>query len=277
MLKKDYEKYPNFDYIEFYFWFFRCKYKNHYLKKSTIESIVDPIDFFKKPKWTKVNAYSKPNLKLGLILSDIRSHISDAGYYDDPDLITSAHETTHGINSNVRNNLYNGKPINALYCLDGNAVVLNEPNTRIEIIAKHVPYSLRGSVYKLYLVDQAVSGWGDRPLYILDEWICYTNGSATRKDLGIVGRAETVKYMMEFNIYSLTLLMTVELEERGYDSEELTNFIRWNIERSMSIYNNEIEASSYLSTFRTASDVETLRVFTINKFGKQWCKKNLDI
>jgi hypothetical protein len=230
-----------------------------------------------EPKWTAVRQHSKPDLRLGSILSDIRSHIEDGGYYNDSDLITAAHETTHGINSNVRNSLYDGRRLNAFYCLDGRAAVLLEPNTRIERVASNVPPSLRGSVYKLYLVEQAASGWGDRPLYILDEWVSYTNGSATRKDLKIVKRAETVRYMMEFDIYAMTMLMVVERDETSFNTGDLSTFIRWSIERSMSIYDGELEASEYLRTFRDSSDAESLRAFALAKFGKSWCRKFLGI
>ncbi len=247
------------------------------------EKLEDPIvnkeveKALPEPKWVKVKQYSKPNLKFGNVLSDIRSHINDGGYYNDSDLITAAHETTHGINSNVRNELYDGKAINAFYCLDGKACVLNEPKTRIEKVAKNVPVSLRGGVYKLYLVEQAASGWGDRPLYILDEWVSYTNGSAARKDLQISSRAETVKYMFEFNIYVLTLLMVIENEELSYDVEDLNNFVRWNIERSMSIYDEEKEAKEYLEMFRNVSDAESLRVFVKKRYGNSWSKKYFGI
>ena len=224
------------------------------------------------PKWTAVKAHSKPDLRLGSVLSDIRSHIEDGGYYNDPDLITAAHETTHGINSNVRNALYDGKRINAFYCLEGRAAVLLEPKTRIEKVAANVPPSLRGGVYNLYLVDQA-KGWGDRPLYILDEWVSYTNGSATRKDLNISRRTETVLYMIEFDIYAMTMLMVVDRDEPSFDTKDLSTFIQWNIERSILIYNGENGASEYLNAFRESSDAESLREFARTKFGKKWCAR----
>lgn len=253
-------------------------FKNNKTKNQEIEIKNSPIIKEKplaEPKWVKVKEYSKPDLRLGDVLSDIRSHINDGGYYNDSDLITAAHETTHGINSNIRNELYDGRSINAFYCLNGKACVLFEPKTRIEYVAKNVPPSLRGSVYKLYLVDQAASGWGDRPLYLLDEWVSYTNGSAARKDLKIATRAETVKYMFEFNVYILTLLMVLEEKEKSYDDKELSIFTRWNIERSMQIYNEEKDAKAYLELFQNVSDAESLRIFTKKKYGDVWCKKVL--
>lgn len=228
---------------------------------------------YPEPNWMKYPPIKKHKSENGVVLDDIRSHIDDGGYYNDSDLITAGHETTHGINSVIRNKYYQGKPTNAFYCLEDRAIILNEPKTRIEVVARAVPKSLRGSVYKLYLVDQAASGWGDRALYICDEWVSYTNGSAVRKDLQIKKRAETVRYMLEFDVYVMTLAKVLQEEESSYDSYDFKNFIRWNIERSMKIYNEEDEAKIYLEKLRTESDADGLRSFARNYFGLEWCKK----
>jgi hypothetical protein len=186
-------------------------------------------------------------------------------------LITAGHETTHGINSFIRNKYYDGTPINAFYCLKDRAIILNEPKTRIETVASQVPRSLRGSVYNLYLVEQA-STWGDRSLYLLDEWIGYTNGSEVRKDLQIKSRAETVRYMLEFDVYAIVLAKILEEKEKSYNSENFKNFIRWNIERSMKIYNGENEAKYFLEKLKLEDDAESLRLFSRNYFGFEWCK-----
>lgn len=225
---------------------------------------------YPQPRWQTQDVIGKKDLRLGSVLSDIRSHINDGGYYDDGDKVTSGHETTHGINSMVRNRLYKGKPINAFYCLEGKVSVLEEPRTRIEVVAREVPRSLRGGVYGLYMVEQA-STWGDRALYILDEWVCYTNGSAVRKDLGMSGRSETVLYMLEFDVYVMTLAKVLEDLEPGYSSGGFKDFVRWNVERSMSLYNGEREAAEYLERLRVNADAAGLRSFMIGYFGRRWC------
>lgn len=244
-------------------------------REKPIEIIEDmpKEERYPEPNWINYPSIKKPDFKNGKILSDIRTHIDDGGYYNDSDLITAGHETTHGINSVIRNKYYQGKPINAFYCLEDRAIILNEPKTRIEKVAQYVPKSLRGSTYQLYMIDQARSGWGDRPLYICDEWISYTNGSEVRKDLKIQKRAETVQYMFEFNVYVLTLAKVLEEQESSYDSSDFKNFIRWNIERSMKIYNEEEDAKLYLEKIRKEQDAEDLRKFAKNYFGLDWCKK----
>lgn len=237
---------------------------------SGVEARAEDTASHPQPKWQTQDVVGRKDLRLGAVLSDIRSHINDGGYYDDVDRVTSGHETTHGINSMVRNRLYKGKPINAFYCLDGKVCVLEEPRTRIEVVAREVPRSLRGGVYGLYMVEQA-SSWGDRALYILDEWVSYTNGSAVRKDLKISRRGETVLYMLEFDVYTITLAKVLEELEPGYSSGGFKDFVRWNIERSMGLYDGEREAGDYLEKLRGNVDAAGLRAFMVGYFGRKWC------
>lgn len=241
--------------------------------------------------WPKVRAVDS---SLGKVLGDIESHMPAGHIYKDSDKITWGHETTHGINSNIRNNnqkweVRYKKPkffffrekylvkaaerVNGFYCLEDRAAVIVEPPTTIRAAAAKVPQSLRGGVYNLYMVQQAGS-WNDTPLYIFDEWVAYTNGSEVRKDLGIQSRAETVTYMMEFNVYAMSLAMVVK-DKGGYDDTQFKAFLMWNIERSVKIYNNEPEANAYLNKLRTNSDAENLRSFARSYFGAEWCKRYL--
>lgn len=240
--------------------------------------------------WPKVRAVDS---SLGKVLGDIESHMPAGHIYKDNDKITWGHETTHGINSNIRNRnqkwevryksrflwfsekylVKAAERVNGFYCLEDRAAVIVEPPTTIRAAAAKVPQSLRGGVYNLYMVQQAGS-WNDTPLYIFDEWVAYTNGSEVRKDLGIQTRAETVTYMMEFNVYAMSLAMVVK-EKGGYDDTQFKAFLMWNIERSVRIYNNEAEATTYLNKLRTSSDAENLRAFARSYFGADWCKEIL--
>lgn len=238
--------------------------------------------------WPKVRSVDG---NLGKVLGDIEAHMPAGHIYKDSDKITWGHETTHGINSNIRNRnqkwvvaytkpffffrkkylVKSAERVNGFYCLEDRAAVIIEPPTTIRAAAAKVPQSLRGGVYQLYLVQQA-GGWNDTPLYIFDEWVAYTNGSEVRKDLGITSRAETVTYMMEFNVYAMSLAMVVK-EKGGYDDTQFKAFLMWNIERSVRIYNSEVEATAYLNKLRNNSDAENLRSFARSYFGAEWCKE----
>lgn len=244
-----------------------------------------------EPEWKEYLPVRKLDPKdMGKVLTDIESHMPAGHIYKDNDKITWGHETTHGINSNMRmkfsngvytNNVWNticGKPvfhngrINAFYCLENKAAVIEEPPVTIRQVAAAVPASLRGPVYNLYLVQQAGS-WNNTPLYLCDEWVAYTNGSEVRRDLNIATRGETVSQMIEFDVYCLTLAMLVK--QTSYDDKQFKSFLIWNIERSMDLHTNE--ATQYLVKFKTNADAQGLREFTKSYMGPEWSKKILGL
>jgi len=248
-----------------------------------------------EPEWQKyppVRTVNEGNL--GKILADIDSHMPAGHEYRDADKITWGHETTHGINSNIRQKFssymtswqnsgrylkgrfvfHNGR-INGFYCLADKAAIINEPNVRISMVAQAVPTNLRGNVYNLYLVTQA-QAWGDTPLYIFDEWVAYTNGSEIRKELQITERSETVSQMIEFDIYALTLAMLVKRHDPTYDDKQFKAFLMWNIERSMTFL-PESKSEAYLKEFRDSSQAKELREFTKEYCGSEWSKRMFGI
>lgn len=252
-----------------------------------------------EPTWTDYPPVRSVT-NLGKVLSDIESHMPAGHIYKDSDKITWAHETTHGINSNIRQKFsrgwgargdldiwgrsvwkqIDGKPvfhagrINGFYCLNNRAAIIDEPPTTMQAAAALVPRSLRGPVYNLYMVQQA-SSWGDTPLYVFDEWIAYTNGSDCRLDLQIQERSETVSQMLEFDVYALALAMAVKKNAPNYDDTQFKKFLMWNIERSFAIHKNEERAKSYLESLRSSPDAEDLRKFTREYCGEDWTKRIL--
>lgn len=239
---------------------------------------------------------------LGKVLSDIEGHMPANHIYKDDDKITWGHETTHGINSNLRmkfssrtnsygkvqflgtwvDNVYGNKVfksyarVNGFYILENKAVIIDEPDTTIETVARLVPKSLRGGVYNLYMIDQAKS-WNDTPLYIFDEWTAYTNGSEVRLDLNIKERSETILHMLEFNVYALCLAQACKTSDIQFK-----NYLKWNIERSMRLYldskeklGNSEKHDAYLETMKTSSDADFFRSFTREYLSPIWTKKVL--
>jgi len=263
-----------------------------------------------EPKFEKHPA-QRNITNLGKVLSDIESHMPAGHIYQDSDKITWGHETTHGINSNLRmefsrrTTAYDNNPnrmirgqientellgemiedihghpvfksyarINGFYVLEDRAVIIDEPNTTITAAANLVPKSLRGGVYNLYMVQQA-SSWNDTPLYVFDEWTAYGNGAAVRLDLGIKERAETVTFMLEFNVYAICVGQASKTTD-----EQFKNYLKWNIARSMKLYADSKEKlgnaeshDSYLETMRTATDAESFRAFARSYLGADWTK-----
>lgn len=233
-----------------------------------------------EPTWTDHQPVRNIS-NLGKVLSDIESHMPAGHIYKDSDKVTWAHETTHGINSNIRNKhqtwlvklgLKSSGRINGFYCLNNRAAVITEPNTTIGKVASIVPKSLRGDVYNLYLVQQA-SSWGDTPLYICDEWVAYINGAECRQDLGIKDRGETVQYAMEFVVYSTCIAQSSQTND-----EQLKKFLMWNSQRIMDLYKkaeNVEPAKKYWEKVINNSDADNFRQFARTYYGPEWTKELL--
>lgn len=242
-----------------------------------------------EPDFKQYPAIRQPQPELGKVLSDIESHMPAGHIYQDNDKITWAHETSHGLTSNIRMKFSRGHGaqqkyfkypafksharINGFYLLKDRAVIINEPNTTIRKTAKLVPDSLKGSTFDLYMVRQARS-WNDTPLYIFDEWVAYANGSAVRADLEIQNRGETVQYMLEFNVYSICVGWSSKTED-----EQFKKFLKWHLKRSMDLWDanrqsggNLRNSNSYWEKVKTSPDARNFREFAREYLGEEWVK-----
>lgn len=261
--------------------------------------------------WTKVR--NVQNQALGKILQDIDSHMPAGHQYSANNKVTWAHETTHGVNSNIRNKYQllefeanTKRTINGFYCLEDRACVIQEPRTTIRSVASKIPQSLRGPSYQLYLVKQA-GEWDDRPLYLFDEWIAYTNGSETGRELNHQGWYYELLQAHNFNVYCMYLAIAIKESCPDYDDTQMKAFMMWNIERTFRLaapfekravmiskpeevgfkrhlHHHDIphggddsdpvdSAMDYVQKVRTLPEAEELRKFARDYFGTNWCEK----
>lgn len=201
---------------------------------------------------------------LPLPVADIESHLPKGHPYRDADLITYVHEGTHGINSLLRAEFN----CPGFYVLKDRAYILPEPATTLTKVAKVIPVSLRGDVYRLYLIDSR-RWWNNQPSYMFDEWVAYANGADARQQLGIKNRQETVHYMLEFCVYSACVTCyTDDLQTRA--------FYKWQLERSMKLYRASGLKSDYLVKLRTEPDAEQLRAYIRGYCGPNWTKRIME-
>ena len=228
----------------------------------------------------------------GTALTDIAVHLpsSYGTTYDDPDLVTFGHETSHGIHAHLRNYENNtGAIANAFYVLGNKAAIVEEPNIRKSDIAPYVPQSLREFRYGTYVTG--ASSWDDRPLYIWDEWNAYVNGA----EVGINRVSEGLwtegwrdqSGNFEFVVYAMALGHCVSENDPTFfaDNEQFKAFLRWNTERAMALFQQhrsmtEFQSDNvdaYFQTFKTASDAAPLRTFIQDTYGAAWAAATLEI
>lgn len=282
------------------------------LKEPSVNLVFDKdrpatlIDEIKWKKWNRIREVSDPDL--GVTLGDLESHIAKDHRYKDDNKITWSHQVSHGINAAIRNKVYTKEPFNGFYVLQDRSILLREPSITIREISEEIPEVLRGPSFKIYLVDQ-IDKWNDRPLYLIDEWVAFTNGAEVGKELNFEGWYFELLQAHNFNVYCLYMAMIVNRDISNYRDDNLKKFIKWNIERvfriscpsdrseidrakqtkTVSFSNNHFcphcrvegnaekvdlkRCKDYIELIKTVPEAETLRLFTKGYFGSDWCKK----
>lgn len=260
---------------------FEPKKENRKLPQLENKNIPDKVFDFTFIDWPNVRQVN--NEQLGTVLSDIESHLPFGHAYSHQDLITWGHEATHGINANIRNSQAEPWLVNGFYCLKNSAVVLFEPKTTITKVAPRIPQILRGPSYDLYLKKQT-KYWNDRPLYIVDEWVAYTNGVEVGLEMESQGWDYELLQAHNFSVYAIHLAMEIQVNCPDYDDASFSGFVKWNIERVMSLTEQARnkqgsglkKTDEYLAKIRTGPESEQFRQFCRGYFGNEWCETTYD-
>lgn len=207
---------------------------------------------------------SPPSASLPPTLRDIASRLpKDGRQYRYENLVTWAHEATHGVNAEIKNSYreqHGYPPVNGFYCLEGRGVVLDELRTTLRQVAQSVPASLRGSKYH-YLIESQ-DAWNAQPLFIFDEWVAYYNGAVVARELG---RDDDVPFPVELGAYALCVVRTAYSDDAAVRA-----FVRWHWRRSLELGRGDPRAQHFLETLKTASDAGSLRTFCHEYLGPDW-------
>lgn len=159
---------------------------------------------------------------------------------------TNAHESTHMINSDIRNSIPQisdgfTNMINAFYIGNGKYVKCTEPPILKEDVISYVPPELRFNRYKLYIIGQRE--WNDRPLYILDEFVSYINGGKVSVENVLLNKNDTgwtdgVSGCLEFSIYTISLCMAINDKSNYWkENAEFRSFISYLLDSACETYN----------------------------------------
>lgn len=180
-----------------------------------------PINWKKYPP---IKNYSHSNP----VIQDLEQHMPANHQYRDRDLTTWAHETTHGLHGRLRNLGAGTGKVNAFYCLNDYYVIFPEPSVKISDTIPYVPNQYKNHrLYNLYMVQQQ-RYWNNEPLYIMDEWIAYTNGSL----VGNNERIDSIESMIVFSFYATAMITAVNHLDSDYIKlVELKDFMLWQIGR----------------------------------------------
>lgn len=257
-------------------------------------------------KWDRLREVSEPSL--GVVLGDLESHLPAGHKYKDGNKITWAHQVSHGINALIRNKAYSKEPFNGFYLLHDRSIMFREPNITIKDVLREIPEKLRGPSFNLYFIEQN-DKWNDRPLYIIDEWVAFTNGAEVGKELNCDGWYFELLQAHNFSVYSMYLAMIVNRDVSNYQDSELKKFIKWNIERVFMVsmpsdreevdralqtktvsFNNKFicphcrvegnrekvdlkRSKEYIEILRDLPEAKNFREFAREYFGEDWCKR----
>lgn len=215
------------------------------------------------------------------VYGDVISHSRETPYGNAYGRATNVHETTHGINSWIRNQNSSGKRANGFYVLQDRAVLVDEMRFRKSQVAKFVPQNLRSVRFSTYITGQ--TAWDDTPTYILDEWVCYVNGAKCNVEDVQNGRyqgewTDGVSGSLEFSVYAIALAMAVKEHEPQSWNPQFRSFLIWGLQeaektfmvgRAMDKFKWD-KQDVLLREFLTSSTAEPMRKFVRENLDGVW-------
>lgn len=225
-------------------------------------------------KWTEVPKTRTVGGDLGLYLGSIEERMPVNHQYRDQRVGTWAHETTHGLNSRLRQVYSQGKGNAVFVCPSYCCVVPEPPGITLMSLAADVPQSWRGMSYDLYLRQQA-RYWNDQPTYALDEWTAYTNGTLATNERKTEAPYTDPLQMTEFMGYALTLAFLAS------NNEQLTGFVGYfsrytirTLNHVSSVYDTS-KSMQHLNTIRSSVDGDPICDWARKFYGAGWAQEVL--
>lgn len=187
--------------------------------------------------WETLNPVRRPTGNL--LYNDIISHAKQPVL--DESIETNAHESTHRVNSDLRQ-IYTDEA--CVYCLNGHFYHFKEPAFKKKDIIQFIPeYFRHGECYNLYIMNVGIpTQWiWTNALYPLDEYSAYMNGSEAGMEYEImVGPLKDnmvcVKNAIFMAAYASAILRCVDKYDPNYpDKSKLQEFVGWGIERTLGL------------------------------------------
>jgi len=127
-----------------------------------------------EPQWLY---YNPPGARDGSVLEGIETRLNDFGTKNiaDCDMVGKAHEGTHYMDSQLRcENDPDVVQDNAVYVGEGRYLLFAEPKLTLKDVLPYVRSELRTNIRSIM---ETWEQWDEQPMYVLDEWCSYVNGS----------------------------------------------------------------------------------------------------
>jgi hypothetical protein len=222
-----------------------------------------PLPKYEIPVLQELRAIRKVNYGYQ-VLNDLEQHMPPEHIYRDNDRITWAHETTHGLNAEIRNR-YQYKH-NCYYVMNSKYVALPPCKLSLQGIKSVVPdFVMKDTKYLNFYFDNHT--W-DNAQYILEEWSAYINGACAYNEIKPQQSGESeVVFMLMFNVYT----MYISLNE---PNKEINNFIKYQTLRSRSVFlaSKSQDAEVFWKKVSHGTEYQGLRDVIGQKWGKEWMK-----
>jgi len=195
------------------------------------------------------------------IINDIEQHMPPQHIYRDNDKITWAHETTHGLDAEIRNRYQYEN--NCYYVLKNKYVILPRCKLSLVEIRNVIPdFVMRDTQHVNFYFDNHT--WNNAQ-YILEEWTAYINGAYMYNEIKPRDGESEVVFALMFNVYC----MYISLNE---PNKEINNFIKYQTLRTRSAFLNSRshDAEIFWKKVSTGIDYQGLRDKIEKEWGKTW-------
>lgn len=204
---------------------------------------------------------------------DIRNRLNPQHRFDKySNLMLRFHESCHFINGTMtvtHHVKFNKRREQVFYGLNNKEFYIPQPPLTMRRIATLIPNKIRSTRFAPYLVNYHKS-WENEPLYIIEEWICYSNEveacyeveSIYSKHINSSEYKDAIFSAAQFTLYAIPLLENAE--------PELIDFYKWNVER-LDKYHTA-ESKNHIKLIHD-NECKSLLKILVSKNGQEWVNK----
>lgn len=232
-----------------------------------------------EPDWIDIEEEKQYDKDIPSV-NDLERRMPANHSYRDEDKCTHVHETTHGLHAKIRNKYYQDYDyeIQPLYVFDGKCCIIQNPKAKMSDFNRKIPKSLVGGMYNLYLISQS-SQFNDEPLYLMDEWVAYTNGPVAALEADMRERNENNFYrMFEMGMYVYVMGMhCIDKFPSSEDLEQFRRFLIYNTDRMLDMLNDNRakgwdikNVDDILQQLKGSDDCRELRDFLKKVMGEEY-------